>query len=55
MVLLGSLAQMRLQFAEGRFDRVEIWRIGRQIKQVRTYSGAVANVVGTCLAESPVR
>src|SRR5215469_10664153 len=36
--MLGSLAQMRLQFAEGQFDRVEIWRIGRQIKQGGTCS-----------------
>lgn len=33
--VLGGLAQVCLQFAEGHFDRIEIWRIGRQIKQPR--------------------
>lgn len=32
---LGSLAQMRLQFAEGQLDWIEIGRIGRQISQCR--------------------
>jgi hypothetical protein len=26
---------MRLEFAEGWLDRIEIWRIGRQVKQAR--------------------
>jgi len=33
--VLGCLAQVRLQFAESHFDRIEIGRIGRQIKQRR--------------------
>src|SRR5262245_9278781 len=31
--VLRRLAQMRLHFAEGRLDRVEIWRIRRKIKK----------------------
>src|SRR5271167_1354166 len=31
--MLGRLAQMRLEFAEGQFDRVEVWRILRKINQ----------------------
>ena len=33
--VLGGLAQVRLQFAEGHLDRIEIGRIGRQIMQCR--------------------
>jgi hypothetical protein len=32
---LGRFAQMRLEFAEGRFDRVEVGRIFREINQRR--------------------
>ena|SRR5438309_10219416 len=32
---LGGLAQMRLQFAEGEFDRVKVRRVRRQINQPR--------------------
>jgi len=30
--VLGCLAQMHLEFAEGLLDGVEVWQIGRQIK-----------------------
>src|SRR5260370_41942678 len=33
--MLGRFAQMRLEFAEGEFDRVEVRRILRQINQRR--------------------
>ena len=33
---LGGLAQMRLEFAEGQLDRVEVWRIRWKVKQRRT-------------------
>ena len=33
---LGELAQECLEFAEGRLDRVEVWRIRRKVKQIRT-------------------
>jgi len=33
--VLGCLAQMRLEFAEGLLDGVEVGRIGRQIKECR--------------------
>src|SRR5271169_6139276 len=36
--MLGRLAQMRLEFAEGQFDRVEVWRILRKINQRRARS-----------------
>src|ERR1700704_6042441 len=32
---LGGLAQMRFHFAEALFDRIEVWRIRRQILQPR--------------------
>jgi hypothetical protein len=34
--MLGPLAQMRLEFAEGQFDRVEVRRIFGQIGQRRS-------------------
>jgi len=34
--VLGRLAQMRLEFAEGHLDWVKVGRIGRQIKECRT-------------------
>ena len=36
--MLGRLAQMRLEFAEGQFDRVEVRRILRKINQRRARS-----------------
>jgi len=34
--VLGGLTEMRLQFAKGHLDRIEVGRIGRQIKQCRS-------------------
>ena len=34
--VLGRFAQMRLEFAEGLFDRVEVGRIFREINQHRS-------------------
>ena len=31
---LGGLAQRRLEFGEGLFDRVEVWAVGRQIDEL---------------------
>ena len=36
--VLGCLSQMRLQFAEGHLDGVEVGRIGRQINEGRPHS-----------------
>ena len=32
---LSCLTQVRLEFAEGRLDRIEVWRVCRQVNQTR--------------------
>ena len=47
--MLGRLAQMRLEFAEGQLDRVEVRRILRKINQRREPAALIASATPATL------